>query len=788
MLVWIVSLPFIAAAAAPLVHRALGRWTGWVLGVVPVAVVAGIARQLPMDVGEQHVVVWPWVPAWGVNFALRLDGLSATFALLIAGIGALIVVYATGYLRGDPRQGRFFAYLLAFMGAMLGVVLADDLFTLFVFWELTSITSYLLIGFNHDRQESRDAALQALLVTGGGGLALLAGLVLLQAMGLGSGLPAEAAGRISALTALNPETGRSALDLSGHGLYPAALVLILLGAFTKSAQFPFHFWLPSAMAAPTPVSAYLHSATMVKAGVYLLARLLPALGGTELWHVLVTGVGGVTMVAAAALATGQHDLKRILAFTTVSVLGTLTMLLGLGTALAVKAVVVFLVAHALYKAALFLVAGNVDHETGSRDVTRLGGLLRLMPLTAVAAFVAALSMAGAPPLFGFIGKELLLKAKLDLETAGLLLMVLAVLANMFMVAMALVVATWPFFGQRAPTPREPHEAPPSMLAGPLLLAGLSVCVGLLPGWFERQVGSAMGTAILGQPLELKLKLIELSPEGLAALVVSAVSLGLGLWVYFRLPYQIEHTARWAGLAEAWGPATLYQRSLSGLIAGAGWLTGLLQSGYLRRYVIIVVVVMIVLVAYPLISGVQLQRALTHWDARPHEVALAGLALAGAVVAAVVRSRLTAVAALGVTGAIALLLAIFSAPDLAMTLVMVETLTVILLVLVFYHLPSFAVLRTRVERVRDLVVALAGGAMMTLLVLAAATVRMEPWVSTYYKAAAWPEALGRNVVNVILVDFRALDTLGEIVVVAVAGVGVYALLRLRPRTRAREGRR
>jgi len=345
-----------------------------------------------------------------VDLSFALDGLSLAFVLLVSGIGALVLIYSGAYLGEQPGGGRFFAYLLLFMGSMLGLVLSDNVITLFVFWELTSISSYLLIGFHHHTETSRASALKALLVTGAGGLLLLAGLLLMMLAAVQLGLPFEKAGRISALFSV---------DFRQHPLYLPILVLLLLGAFTKSAQVPFHFWLPAAMAAPTPVSAYLHSATMVKAGVYLLARFHPILGDTIQWETLMIGVGVLTTLVGAIMATGQRDLKRILAYSTISVLGILTTLLGVGTVLAVEAAVVFLVAHALYKAALFMVAGNIDHETGTRDVTRLGGLRSLMPVTAITGILASLIKAGSPPMFGFIGKEALYTATLDIEILGL---------------------------------------------------------------------------------------------------------------------------------------------------------------------------------------------------------------------------------------------------------------------------------------------------------------------------------------------------------------------------------
>ncbi|MEZ4389377.1 MAG: proton-conducting transporter membrane subunit, partial [Candidatus Krumholzibacteriia bacterium] len=348
-LLLIILIPLLASALAPLVARALRRHAGWLLALAPAAVFALAFRMLPLSAGEVHTVALAWVPQLSIDLSLLADGLSVTFVLLISGIGALVVIYAGGYLGDDPRLGRFYVLLLAFMSSMLGLVLADNLVTLFVFWELTSVCSYLLIGFDHERAAARMSALKALLVTGLGGLLLLAGLLLMSLAGEQLGLDAHAAGRIS---------GLAAVDLRQHGLYPLILALVLLGCLTKSAQVPFHFWLPAAMAGPTPVSAYLHSATMVKAGIYLLARLSPQLGGTPAWIWLLGTVGLATMLTGAFSTLAQRDLKRVLAYSTLAVLGTLVMLLGIGTEIAVKTAMVYLVAHALYKAALFMVAGN----------------------------------------------------------------------------------------------------------------------------------------------------------------------------------------------------------------------------------------------------------------------------------------------------------------------------------------------------------------------------------------------------------------------------------------------
>ncbi len=777
MLLALLGLPFVAAAIAPLLTRWLGRFAGILLALGPAAGFVWLLGQTPVAT-PLLTFSYDWAPQLHIAFALRLDGLATAFALLVTGIGAIILIYASGYMRGESGAGRLYCYLLLFMGAMLGVVLADDLVTLFVFWELTSITSYLLIGFKHKYQESRDAALQALLITGGGGLALLAGLILLAMAAAASGLPAADCFRISTL--LDPDRVTFAPD----AFVNVALLLVLLGAFTKSAQWPFHFWLPGAMAAPTPVSAYLHSATMVKAGVFLLARMHPALGDLPLWQVLVTTIGAITMALAAISTIGQHDLKRILAFSTVSVLGTLTMLLGLGAEAAIKAAVVLLMAHALYKAALFLVAGSVDHATGTRDVTQLGGLLRAMPLTAAVAMLAALSQAGAPPLFGFIGKEYKFKAiiaQLQTDPLTAVLLAAAVVASIGLIAAALIVAVWPFFGARKTTPRPPHEVALTMTIGPLLLAVGGLAVGLAPGPFDNHIATPMASAIAGADMEMKLKLWHgLSPDALAALGLSALTLTLGFVLFWSLHKTFDRAAALVVRASQFSPARLYALALPALLSGAAITINFLQSGKLRRYMFITIAATVALVSYPLMLTAPPQFSVNDLVWYWYEVLLAAGVVSGAAITIFTTSRLAAAAALGLTGtSITLLLAVFSAPDLAITLVMVETLTVILLVLVLHKLPKFGRLRSTQQRIRDGGLAILAGGMMTALVLASFGLNLPSDVASQYAANSVPSAYGRNVVNVILVDFRALDTLGEIVVVAVAAFGVYALLRLKP---------
>jgi multicomponent Na+:H+ antiporter subunit A len=768
------------ALAAPWLYRWLGKQTGWLLSLLPLAITLYLAARYldTVAAGEVVSVSFAWAPSLDINLSFYLDGLSLIFSLLIAGVGTVVVIYGGRYLARYPHVGRFFAFILLFMASMLGVVLAGNLLTLFIFWELTSLSSYLLIGFNHKEEASRSAALQALLVTGGGGLALMAGLLLL-------GL---AAGSFE-FGPLLAEGGA----VRQHTLYLPLLLLILLGAFTKSAQFPFHFWLPAAMAAPTPVSAYLHSATMVKAGVYLLARLSPVLGGTPAWQMIVTLVGATTMVVGALVAIQQKDLKRILAYSTVSALGTLVLLLGLGTRIAVEAAVLFLLVHSLYKGALFLVAGILDQKTGTRDVTQLSGLGRLLPVTATAATLAALSMAGIPFLVGFLSKELFYEAVLHTPQTGALLTGAGVLANAVMVAVAATLVLGPFTGLRRETPDAPEgEAAVSLWLGPLLLGGLGLLFGLFPALIAGSLIAPAASAVLAEPVTLYLALW----HGFnVVLALSGLTLALGLAIYVGRN-RIRSLLGYLDPGSAVGPQRVYGWSLQGLLWLAGAQTRLLQNGHLRSYVVTIVVTTVGLVGFTLLSRHGLAIPVNQAPLLLYEGMAAGIILLGVFGAVTLPSRLGAVASLGVVGyGVALIFVLFGAPDLAMTVFAIETLSVILFVMVFFRLPRFSNLSSWPRRVRDMVVSVAAGALMTALILTVSTAPTEFRLKEYFIGASWPLARGRNVVNVILVDFRGLDTLGEITVLAVAGIAVFALLKLRlapaageqsPETRAGAG--
>ena len=761
----ILAAVFIAAFLAPALHRVLGDRVGLVLSLVPLAGAWVYMEMIPgVMAGQPFVSRHAWVPALGISLDFRIDGLSLLFLLLISVIGVFVTWYAAGYLAGKKDLGRFYLYLFGFMGSMLGVVSADHLVLLFIFWELTSISSYLLIGYYHNEAKSRAAALQALLVTGAGGLCLLAGVILL--------------GRMAGTFLISELLAMDAAALVAQPGFTTVLILILLGAFTKSAQFPFHFWLPNAMAAPAPVSAYLHSATMVKAGVFLLARLFPLLSASPLWFPIVAPVGAVTMIMGVVMALGQNDLKKILAYTTVGVLGTLTMLLGIGTDLAVKAAMAYLLAHAIYKAALFMTSGTIDHETGSRDPDLLGGLRRAMPFTAAAALVGGLSMAGVPLLLGFVSKEYFYKALLDAEGAGVLWEVLGVSASVVMVAAAITAGIKPFWGTLLPTPKHPHEAPWTMWLGPVLLGVAGIKTGLFPSYAGAGLVGPAAAAVLGDGgfvADLKLWHGWTTALGLSALTVL-----LGLALYALLPRIRAARGIFAGLARL-GPERGYDNLLAGLLAFARWQTSVLQNGYLRNYILTVILFTVVLVGWMLPGVVPSP----DWDTmvRPNvlTVTVCLLIMAGAIFACLTSSRFTAILALGVVGVgIAMLYFMFSAPDLAMTQVLVETLTLVLFVLAFYRLPVFGNYSKRSTKIRDALLAAVFGTVMAMVVLVEQSSRAaDNAVSRFMGENSLTLANGRNVVNVILVDFRALDTLGEITVLAIAALGVFAMMRLRP---------
>lgn len=765
-------LPFFAAIALALcaglprsVHVAIAAGAsalglGVLLAVAP-AVLDGTPATLHLT----------WIPALGLDFSLWLDPLGLLFAGLILGIGLLVVIYAQGYLAAREPTGRFLSYLMLFQGAMIGIAVSSNVLLMLVFWELTSLSSFLLIGFWRERAEARQGARMALAVTGGGGLALIAGMLLLG----------QAAGSYELATIL---TRGAAIQASP--LYPVILVLILLGAFTKSAQFPFHFWLPHAMAAPTPVSAYLHSATMVKAGVFLLARLWPALAGGELWFYLVATTGLVTMVFGAGVALFRNDLKAILAYSTISQLGLMVMLLGFGTPAAAAAAVLHILNHAAFKAALFMNAGIVDHETGTRDIRRLGGLAALMPITATLGTLAAAAMAGLPPLGGFISKEMMLEESTHAVFAGQawVIPLLATLGALLSAAYSLRYAVGLFFGtRRTGEVAAPHDPGATMLAPPTLLVMLALGLGLMPMLLAGPPVAAAAGAVTGGPApELHLALW----HGVnLALGLSVVAVGLGALLLWRL----APIAGRVGSRSAPDAKRMFDAGMDGFVSAARQLSRAIHAPSLQRYLLMVFAVALALGIEAAVTQGLPGGTRATMPASPAAI-VAWLALVVATVATVVaqRQRFLALVFISVIGlVIALAFVHLSAPDLALTQIAVEVVTILLMLLALNLLPKTpAILSGTPRRVRDAGIGLVAGLGTGWLAWAVMTRDPVSSVSAFHWANSYSGGGGTNVVNVTLVDFRAFDTMGEIIVLGIAGLAIFALLE--PAARGVAGRR
>ncbi|MCC4585833.1 monovalent cation/H+ antiporter subunit A [Xanthomonas sp. NCPPB 1067] len=758
----LLGLPFLMAAAVALLWRTSRAITAWVAAAAPVAGLLVLAWLTPAVLrGEIVASEHAWLPQIGLWFSLRMDGLAWMFALLVLGIGALVVMYAHYYLSARDSASRFFAYLLLFMGAMLGMVLSGNLLLLMVFWELTSISSFLLIGFWSHRRDARDGARMAFVLTAGGGLALLGGVLMI--------------GRIVGSFQLDAVLAAGD-TLRASALYPYALGLVLLGIFTKSAQFPFHFWLPHAMAAPTPVSAYLHSATMVKAGVFLLARLHPALAGTDLFFYTVTGIGAITLLLGAWYAIFQHDLKGVLAYSTISHLGLITMLFGLSTPMAVVAGVFHLLNHAVFKASLFMAAGIIDHETGTRDMRKLGNLRRLMPFTSALAITASLAMAGIPLLNGFLSKEMFFAVALETDapqSMRVLASIAALLAGLLGVAYSLRFVHDTFFGDG---PRDldttPHEPPRWMKIPVEVLVLICVAVGMIPAWTVAPVLRAGAAAILGQALpDYSLALWHGVNWPLAMSIAGIVG---GTLLYMTLRRTLDLHA-----IENRSPGkALFHWNLRTLFASTARMTDAVTNGSLQRMLMLLVLSAVVVASMPFLQG----GALPVWPA-PAPMPLLGWMVWLLMIACALgslflyRQRLLAVLVLGGTGlAVSLTFVFLSAPDLALTQLLVEMMTLVLMLLAMNYLPERSLPeKARLRKLRDVALAVIAGAGLAALSYTLMT-QPSPTVAGEMLQRALPEAYGRNVVNVILVDFRGFDTFGEITVFAIAGLVVHALLR------------
>ena len=776
LLLSLVLLPFAGSLCAALLPSNARNLESWLAGLIAFACAALAAAAYPEVAGGGVVrYALPWVPSLGLEFSLRMDGLAWLFVMLISVIGTLVVMYARYYMSAQDPVPRFFSFLLAFMGAMLGVVLSGNLIQLALFWELTSLASFLLIAYWHHRVDARQGARMAFTVTGAGGLCLLAGLLVL--------------GRIVGSYDLDAVL-QAGDAVRAHPAYPVVLVLVVLGALTKSAQFPFHFWLPHAMAAPTPVSAYLHSATMVKAGVFLLARLLPVLGYTDEWVWIVGGAGGITLVLGAYAAMFQQDLKGVLAYSTISHLGLITILLGMESDLSTVAAIFHIVNHATFKASLFMAVGIIDHETGTRDMRRLSGLARVMPITAVLAIIASAAMAGVPLLNGFLSKEMFFAETVMVGGSALQrygMPLAATLAGAFGVIYSLRFIHQVFFGPVAQDlPREPHEAPRWMRFPVELLVLACLVVGILPAV---TVGPFLHTAALsvlgGRLPDYSLAIW----HGVTTPLLMSVLATAGGVVVYVLMRRYLRLGRIDGtpLIYRFDGRRTFEAVQDGLALGAEWLVRRCGSERLQTQMALIAAAGLLAGAAPVFASAT---GWAGWPPTPADPLFALLWLIGAAcsVAAAYQAKYHRLAALIMMGgaglATCLTFAWLSAPDLALTQLTVEVVTVVLILLGLRWLPkrlpeiygASPPLRVRGRRLRDLAIALAVGAGLAWTAYAALTHALPDSIAPFFLRHALPDGGGTNVVNVILVDFRGFDTMGEIVVLGTVALTVYALLR------------
>lgn len=720
------------------------------------ALIAAAALWLFVSGRLPATVSVPWSPTLGLDLALHVDALAVEFLLLIGGIGTAVFIYAAAYMRDDPHRVRLFALLTAFLVAMVGCVVVDNVLALVVCWELTSVLSFLLVGFKHQYAPARRAAQQALMVTMIGGLALLVGAVLLG----------EVAGSSSLrrILAVLP-------DRTDHPLLPLALGGVLLGAFSKSAQWPFHFWLPNAMAAPTPVSAYLHSATMVKLGVYVLARLAPGLGGLWAWQVTLVTVGAITALWAMVLTLRERDLKRILAWSTVAALGTLVLLIGLPGPGAAEAAAAFLLAHALYKAPLFFVAGNVDACTGTRRIDHLAGMAPQMPWTATAAALAACSMAGVPLSLGYVAKDLIGIAKkegLVFDWVGGAILAVSALT----VAVASVAAVRVFWHRGgAEVTANVREAAWPMVAMPLLVATAGIVFGAMP-WLTGPLVADAARAMLPAS-QAALVVAGRDGPGAAGTTLLTFVAGAAIFLLWEPLHRVMRAVTWL---ETLSFTAWYYRALKAIPATAAWVTVRLQHGFVPGYTGVQVLFVVVIVSTVVLTRPALAWPIVEWPSLPVATAT-GLIVFAAVAACRVRDPFVLVLVSGLAGLGTALLAVFlGAPDVAATQFTVEIAFVILAAAVVRQVRRFALPVSAAEhRSLRAALALAAGGLVTMLTLLPAARPFDAEVSTYFGEQSLPAAYGRNVVNVILVDFRALDTLGEIVVVLLTLVAVVPLV-------------
>ena len=730
--------------------------------IAPAVGFAYIVSLTPQVLAGEHLIEYlEWIPAVGLTLSLHLDGLSLMFALLILGIGLLIILYASYYLSDKEDAGRFFSYLILFMTAMLSIVLSNNILQMWMAWEITSISSFLLISFWGHQSGSRKGARMALTVTGAGGLALLAGLLLI--------------GDIVGSYELSVILASGDL-LTEHALYPIILVLVLLGAFTKSAQFPFHFWLPHAMAAPTPVSAYLHSATMVKAGIFLMARFYPVLSGTEMWFLIVSTAGLITLLLGAYVALFKHDLKGLLAYSTISHLGLITLLLGLDTQLSTVAALFHIMNHAVFKASLFMAAGIIDHETGTRDMRKLNGLWQYMPYTATLAMVAAASMAGVPLFNGFLSKEMFLAETLNQHAFGFLswmIPVLATIASIFSVAYSTRFIHDVFFnGEPIDLPKKPHEPPRFMKVPIEVLVILCIAVGIFPVLMVGDFLAAASQAVLNTT-QLPYYSLAIWHGFNLPLLMSAIAIVGGILIY---TYRARLYRSQSEFMET-DAKLIFEGVVQHIVKTASSYYDKFDTGSLQRYVAALLMFTIVLIALPLFKY-QSSFTVTNMQPVTGVEITAAIVMCLAAIATMVLHRRRVIALLSIS-VVGLILSVgfarFSAPDLALTQLSVEVATVILLMLALFFLPKKTATESAPGRVvRDLAIAAVFAGLIATINYIFITQPLSS-ISDFYLANSKIGGGGTNAVNVILVDFRGLDTLGEILVLGIAALGIFKLM-------------
>jgi multicomponent K+:H+ antiporter subunit A len=760
-LLWVVLLPLIGTLVPLLTERFGRNACAFSVAILPAwSLILVFMYAGNIFDGEAVRQTIDWIPAIGLDLSFRLDGLSLLFLLLILGIGLLVILYARYYLSSKDSMGQFYAYLMLFMSAMVGIVISNNLIQLWMFWELTSISSFLLISFWSHKSDARKGARMALTVTGAGGLALLAGLLLIA----------------NIVDSYDLDTVLASGDLiRSHAAYPVALVLVLLGAFTKSAQFPFHFWLPHAMAAPTPVSAYLHSATMVKAGIFLMARFYPALAGTDLWFIIVSITGLITLLLGAYIALFKHDLKGLLAYSTISHLGLITLLLGLNSDLAAVAAVFHVINHAIFKASLFMAAGIIDHESGSRDMRKLNGLMKYMPYTATLAIVAALSMAGVPLLNGFLSKEMFFAETLNLSMLGSLSWLIPLLATVgaaFSVAYSLRFIHDVFFnGEPIDLPKTPKEPPRYMKVPVEILVALCLLVGIFPAFVVGDLLNVASASLLINGLPTYSLAVW---HGLnIPLFMSILAMVGGITIY----YNRRHLFQFQSQFDEPDAKHIFEGVIQRVVKASEYIIDLLENGSLQRYIFLLLLFTLTMAAVPLFNLTQ------NAGSRP-QIPIDAVTITGAVlmilsaIATVVwhRRRFLALIFLSVVGlVVSLAFAHFSAPDLALTQLSVEIVTIILLLLALFFLPQSTLKESSNRRLSgDLFVAGMIGCVIGTICYAMLTTPLNT-ISDFFLANSKTGGGGTNVVNVILVDFRGFDTLGEITVLGIAALGIFKLI-------------